>query len=110
MRLPDGKVSERGARDFIRIVSGASGRIVQESLENVAAHSGSRKAMVQISRTSDELEVNVRDWGKGMSPEARSGTGILGMRERVRLLGALLEIGPAEPGLNVRAVFSTEAE
>ena len=51
-----------------------------------------------------------RDWGKGIAPEAARGDslGIAGMRERVRLLGGELEIGPARPGTIVRAVFRLE--
>jgi PAS domain S-box-containing protein len=85
-------------------------RIAQESLFNVHRHSGSPRAELRLERRADKFEVLVRDWGKGITQEAARGDslGIAGMRERVRLLGGELEIGPAGPGTIVRAVFRME--
>ena len=75
-------------------------RIVQESLTNIHRHSGSQTAQVRLSRGPDEIQLEVRDQGRGMSLEAQekffagksSGVGLRGMRERVRQIGGALEI------------------
>lgn len=81
-------------------------RIVQECLTNVHRHAASSKASICLSRTSDEIRVEVKDEGKGISPERRTelelagkaGVGLRGIRERVRQLGGKLEIQPREDG------------
>lgn len=70
-------------------------RVVQEALANVQQHSGSATATVRISRSSDQICLQVNDLGKGMSMESsvsRSGVGINGMRERLRQLGGVLSV------------------
>jgi PAS domain S-box-containing protein len=66
-------------------------RVVQECLTNIHRHSGSKDAAVQVSREPDRILVEVRDSGKGISPDKLaeiqlrgSGVGIRGMRERLR--------------------------
>ncbi|MFZ0641445.1 MAG: response regulator [Candidatus Acidiferrales bacterium] len=66
-------------------------RVVQECLTNVHRHSGSKNAAIWITRETDRVLVEVRDEGKGISPERLaeiqskgSGVGIRGMRERLR--------------------------
>jgi signal transduction histidine kinase len=85
-------------------------RVMQESLFNVQRHSGSDTVEVQMARSGPMFEVSIRDWGKGIESEAvrTKHLGIAGMRERVRLLGGELEIGPANPGAIVRARFPLE--
>jgi signal transduction histidine kinase len=89
--------------DFGRLpsdVETAIFRIVQESLANILRHSQSPIARVRVSRSDREVRVEVRDKGKGVSPEklaemASAGTpgvGIRGMHERVRQLGGTLEM------------------
>ena len=64
-------------------------RLVQECLTNIHRHSGSRLASIRITRESEQVTVDIRDQGRGMSPErwpdyvGRSGVGIQGMRERL---------------------------
>ncbi len=68
-------------------------RIVQEALANAAKHSGASKIAVRFRRDSGSLLLEVRDWGRGFDPAAveqardRRHVGLLGMRERARLLG-----------------------
>jgi PAS domain S-box-containing protein len=85
-------------------------RIAQESLFNVQRHSGSDTVEIQLARSGSMFEVSIRDWGKGVDSEVvrSKSLGIAGMRERVRLLGGELEIGPANPGAIVRARFPLE--
>ena len=66
-------------------------RLVQESLTNIHRHSGSKRAMIEIFRTPEQVLLEVRDEGKGISREKLAeiqsrgaGFGIRGMRERAR--------------------------
>lgn len=90
----------------------AAFRVAQEALFNVHRHSGSGRAEVSVIRTGSDLEISVRDWGKGMDgmDPAQNSLGIAGMRERVRLLGGQLEIRNAGPGTLIRASFPMECD
>lgn len=77
-------------------------RIVQESLTNVARHAQARNVQVELSHTSTELLLLIQDDGTGFNVAAarlRATTGgsfgLLGMEERVRLLGGSCEIDSA---------------
>lgn len=78
----------------------AAFRIIQECLTNVHRHAASPSVSIRISRVSDEVQIEVRDEGKGISPAKRAeldlpgkaGVGLRGMKERVRQLGGTLEI------------------
>ncbi len=68
-------------------------RIAQEALTNVARHAGSDTAELTTSSDADQLTLTVRDHGRGLPIErAVDGTGMRGMRERARLIGAKLTI------------------
>ena len=74
-------------------------RVVQECLTNIHRHSGSKIAMVRLSRTADAVALEIQDQGKGIPPEKldgiraqRSGVGITGMRERVRHFHGTMQI------------------
>jgi signal transduction histidine kinase len=73
-------------------------RIVQEALTNTLRHARATRAEVTVRYGSDAVEVDVRDDGRG-APEDHGGGGhgLVGMRERVSLLGGTLEAG-ASPG------------
>jgi len=76
-------------------------RIVQESLSNVARHSGSREAWVTLGEKDNQLELEIRDNGGGFEarPEmkrlAGQGIGLMGMRERAEHLQGSLSIHSA---------------
>lgn len=72
-------------------------RLVQEALNNVAKHSGARHAWVTLRQDQRQIALTIRDDGKGFDPERSRGLGILGMKERLRLLHGLLTIESA-PG------------
>ncbi|HVP75158.1 MAG TPA: GAF domain-containing protein [Gaiellaceae bacterium] len=73
-------------------------RIVQEALTNAAKHGGATKASVEVDEDDSTVHVVVVDDGTGFDPAAAtSGFGLLGMRERVELLGGTLEI-ESSPG------------
>jgi signal transduction histidine kinase len=75
-------------------------RIVQECLTNIHRHSESPVAKVRVIRYQTEVQVEVRDQGKGMPKEKLAeiatsgapGVGFRGMRERLNQLGGSLEI------------------
>jgi len=68
-------------------------RIVQEALTNAVKHGGATHARVEIREDDSTVHVVIRDDGAGFDPSAVSvGFGLLGMRERVELLGGTLEI------------------
>ncbi|MGA2261162.1 MAG: ATP-binding protein [Acidobacteriota bacterium] len=86
-------------------------RIAQEALTNIERHSGSAIAEILFRRKPSELLLEVADHGCGISKEilkqlnrgtALPGIGIAGMRERVRLLGGLMEIYSSSDGTTVR--------
>jgi len=62
-------------------------RVVQESLNNVRRHSGSDRVDVSVRRSGERIELSVIDRGRGFDPATINGFGLIGMRERVRLLG-----------------------
>lgn len=70
-------------------------RIVQESLTNIARHARASHAFVALQDSDDHLLLTIADDGCGMLNEVTEGRptyGLLGMRERVILLGGSLEI------------------
>jgi signal transduction histidine kinase len=73
-------------------------RIVQESLTNVMKHAGARSAHVRVRFEADALAVEVVDDGRGAGEGAGGGRGLVGMRERVELLGGTLEVGAVAGG------------
>lgn len=82
-------------------------RLVQESLTNVLKHAGADATVaVRITRTAEQLTVEVIDDGRGTDPESDGqGHGLTGMRERMSVLGGTLQAGPLPSrGYRVRAV------
>ncbi|WP_226599474.1 sensor histidine kinase [Streptomyces violascens] len=74
-------------------------RIVQEALTNVVRHAGTGRCRVAIDYGNEELSVEVIDDGRGATGNGSAhGFGIVGMRERVGLLGGRLSAGPRPGG------------
>lgn len=72
-------------------------RIVQESINNILKHSDATKAKVFVSRKVDKIELSVQDNGKGFGIQeknihGKSGFGLFGIEERVRILGGNFSI------------------
>lgn len=89
-------------------------RFVQEAVRNAVRHSGTDRIDVSIEEGKGGCVVEVRDFGSGIKPEGdyellkTRRLGILGMRERVRLLGGELSIRRhGDGGTVVRAVLGT---
>jgi signal transduction histidine kinase len=79
-------------------------RILQEALNNLARHSGTRQAWVRLRFLAQAVELEVEDHGAGFVEQStRSGIGLVAMRERAELLGGSIEfLKPAEGGTLVR--------
>ena len=72
-------------------------RVVQESLTNVLKHAGPCATDVSVAVRGDALVVSVIDDGRG--PDATNGGhGLIGMRERVAVLGGTLDAGAGDHG------------
>ncbi|MFS0694594.1 sensor histidine kinase [Streptomyces nitrosporeus] len=82
----------------------AAYRIVQESLTNALKHAAPGPVTVRLGRAYGRLTVEVSSvLGGRPGPSAPgSGAGLVGMRERVALLGGTIEAGPAVGGGNGR--------
>jgi len=76
-------------------------RLVQEALNNVVKHAGARQVSVRTRIADGAIEVEVRDDGSGFDPARGPGRGLLGMRERVEMLGGTIEID-SRPGAGTR--------
>ncbi len=82
-------------------------RIVQEALTNTLKHAGPAHADITLRYEPHELNLEILDNGRRASRPGNGGDhgrGLLGMRERVGLLGGELEAGRRpEGGFSVRA-------
>jgi len=87
-------------------------RIVDEALTNARLHSGATMVEVALRLARDKhLAIEIKDDGRGADEELgrAAGMGVLGMRERVVILGGILEVdtGPGR-GTTVRAMIPME--
>jgi signal transduction histidine kinase len=74
-------------------------RIVQEALTNALKHSDPTNVTVTLAFRDSRLELEVVDDGTTATTDAATiGQGLIGMRERLALLGGELETGPREGG------------
>ena len=70
-------------------------RITQESLRNIAKHSGAQGATVALAVVNGSIELRVADQGVGFNPEQaqkRRGLGLVSMEERVKALDGSFEL------------------
>jgi PAS domain S-box-containing protein len=92
-------------------------RVAQEAMTNVARHARARHVWLELRALGEGIELGVRDDGIGFDvgaarERAAGGTsmGLLGMQERVSLVGGELEIVSAPGrGTAVRALFGIQA-
>ncbi len=102
----DGRKSTRHSSELETAVY----RLVQEALTNATKHGGATRAVVEVHEDAAGVHLSVRDDGSGFDPdEATDGFGLLGMHERVELLGGDLAIvsGPGG-GTVVRASLPSQ--
>lgn len=104
------RASEAGLQVHTRVIGDLQGlpatvdlaafRIVQEALTNVMRHSGQTSSSIDVTRTAQELTLQIDNAVGNQAPGdgIGSGQGILGMQERAIALGGLLEAGPRPDG------------
>jgi signal transduction histidine kinase len=85
-------------------------RIIQEGLTNAVKHAAAEHVDVAVSEDDGFLRIRVADDGRGFDPTASTGGfGLVGMRERVGLLGGDLEIASSDSGTVVTAALPSRA-
>jgi signal transduction histidine kinase len=84
-------------------------RIFQETLTNVARHSGADTVKISFYDEGEQIVLIIHDNGKGISHEVEeksTSLGIMGMKERALLLGGKLEIkGESGKGTEVKIII-----
>ncbi|MFD4590961.1 sensor histidine kinase [Streptomyces rubiginosohelvolus] len=128
--LPVGLSVDGDASELPPTVGRAAHRVVQESLTNAAKHAPGASVSVELSHTATETRVAVRNKapaaGAGVRsgqpaahlsgpppgsparhpsapPSGNGGRGLIGLDERVRLVGGSLDHGPRDGGFTVSA-------
>lgn len=92
-------------------VQAAGYRVIQEALTNTVRHSRAETAdlEVRLDEARALLLIEVRDPGPAAGePLSGAGTGVSGMRARIRDLGGHFEAGAVDAGFRVRAELPTE--
>jgi signal transduction histidine kinase len=86
-------------------------RIVQEALNNVTRHSGSKQAWVRVRFLTESVDLEIEDRGTGFAAvNVRQGIGLVAMRERAQLVNGTIEfLHPASGGTLVRLRVPREA-
>lgn len=89
-------------------------KMTQECLLNIQRHSRSSKARIRIETDSNQISLEIRDYGIGMQPAGldtpegsrpRIGVGLAGMSERMKELGGRLEVTSGDWGTSVKATL-----
>lgn len=100
--LPVELVVEGEARAVPRGVDLSAYRVVQESLTNTLKHAHAASARVRLCYSSDALDVEVTDDGRGAAAQLleapHRGYGLAGMRERVAMAGGEMVAQPGPSG------------
>ena len=79
-------------------------RVTEESLANIAKHSGAKSARVLLMGDSNGIHLSIEDAGKGFDvsgTERKEGLGFVSMRERLRALRGTVHVDSA-PGRGTR--------
>ncbi|MET7967489.1 histidine kinase [Micromonospora sp. NPDC005305] len=88
------------------LVAHAVHRVVREALTNAARYAPGAPVTVTVERTGGEVAVSVVNGRAPAGPlpgPASHGSGLLALRERVRLAGGVLDAGPRNGGFAVTA-------
>ena len=79
-------------------------RVLEEALGNAVRHAGVHRVSVSLGGSRDEVRLDVADEGVGFDPESAmksQGLGLIGMRERLSLVGGECRID-SQPGAGTR--------
>lgn len=89
-------------------------RVAQEALNNAAKHARAQSVLLRLVARGDALQLQVIDDGIGCDPDRAlraGGSGLSGMRERLRLYGGRLELRSAPgQGMRLSAVVPLRAD
>jgi signal transduction histidine kinase len=94
-------------------------RVIQEAVTNIARHSGAKKASVHLDFHDTSIRVQIKDDGRGFnvdeaisSKDRPRGLGLVGMRERVSIVGGSVQIksDPRGAGTLIKIVIPLEKE
>ncbi|MCC3761727.1 histidine kinase [Glycomyces sp. TRM65418] len=93
--------------DLSPAVGAAIYRLAQESITNARRHARhATQVTVAVTGDADQVRLTIDDDGSAAGGRAPAGYGLVGMRERVSLLGGTFHAGPAaERGWRVEAVL-----
>jgi signal transduction histidine kinase len=90
-------------------------RAVQEAITNIARHAHAESVLIQVAAQDGLLTIEIEDDGAGFDPARAAGgpgsmrgVGLLGMRERIGILGGTLQID-SEPGGGTRILMQVPA-
>jgi signal transduction histidine kinase len=83
----------------------AAYRVLQEGLTNVRKHADARRVEVVLRYGRDRIGVEVFDDGTGTGVGGGSGRGLVGIRERIALLGGEFVAGPRQQGFALRVTL-----
>ncbi|UMG94573.1 ATP-binding protein [Nocardioides sp. TF02-7] len=73
-------------------------RVAQEALTNVVRHAAATRVDLSLLHVGPDVVLEVTDDGRGLADDGdRTGTGLLGMRDRAALVDAVVEVESA-PG------------
>jgi signal transduction histidine kinase len=81
-----------------RAVDLSAYRIIQEGLTNALKHAQASHADVIVRYGSDELQIEIRDDGRGAATTDGLGHGLVGVRERIKIYGGEMSAGTATEG------------
>jgi signal transduction histidine kinase len=100
----DVRLHVQGTRSALSPAVELSGyRIVQEGLTNTLKHAGARHAEVEVCYGREDLHLTVRDDGGGPTAQSEGrGHGLVGIRERVSVLGGQMWAGAVDGGFLLR--------
>ena len=86
-------------------------RVLQEAINNIARHAGTKQAWVRLHHDASGLRLDVEDHGRGAGSGGRRGLGLITMRERADLVGGSIEFAtPPGGGTLVRFTVPARAE
>lgn len=71
-------------------------RIFQEALTNILRHASATRVDITMALEPSEFVLTIHDNGRGVIGIEKSGLGILGMQERARLIGGIMDINGIE--------------
>jgi len=87
-------------------------KVAQELLFNVVKHAGTKEAVIRVRRLGPYVTMVVIDHGSGFQPQEldrATGFGLLGIRERIQLLGGRMRI-KSSPGRGCRLLIAVPGD